>query len=197
MNIKRLKLKDLKPLEENTRHHGDNQIKHFRESLRQFGQTRAFVVDEDWNILVGNGMWSAMQGMDGFETVDCHVLKGLSDAQKRKLVLSDNKIYSLGADNYDVIEDWLQDFAMSGDTVIAGYDSETIEALARSANEVMESMETQGVLSRDVIESKKAKAHDDDAVAFATTDEMECVEANETRPLCPHCGAFLDGGGVV
>lgn len=195
MNIKKLNLKDLKPLEQNVRKHGDRQLEHFQNSLRQFGQTRAFVVDEKKTILVGNGMHEAMVRMGWEKPVDCHVVTDLSDAQKRKLILSDNKVFQLGSDNFDVIEQYLQEFADAGDFDIAGYDTETLESLARSADEVMESMTNYGRLEPE-------EAERIDKTDASEEGEAEIVFAqNEEEPedidmvICPHCGGAFPREG--
>ena len=47
MEIKKIKLSDMKPLEDNIRIHGENQIKHYIRSIKQFGQTKPIILDED------------------------------------------------------------------------------------------------------------------------------------------------------
>ena len=66
MDIQKIKLSDMKPLQENIRVHGENQIKHYIRSIKQFGQTKPIILDENYNILVGNGLYKAMTEM-GFE----------------------------------------------------------------------------------------------------------------------------------
>ena len=53
MKLEVVKLSDLKPLENNVRKHSDKQIDELIKSVEQFGQTRAMVIDEDNNILIG------------------------------------------------------------------------------------------------------------------------------------------------
>lgn len=194
MNIKKLKLSSLKPLEQNVRKHGDKQLEHFQNSLRQFGQTRAFVVDEQNNVLVGNGMHEAMTRMGWENPVDCHVVTGLSESQKRKLILSDNKVFQLGADNLDIIEQYLQEFADAGDFDVAGYDAETLESLARSADEVMASMESYGRLDEETVERIESSREDEtqDEIAFASSPDEE--EEDIDMIVCPHCGGAFPRG---
>jgi hypothetical protein len=195
MNIKKLKLSSLKPLEQNVRKHGDKQLEHFQNSLRQFGQTRAFVVDEQNNVLVGNGMHEAMTRMGWEKPVDCHVVSGLTEAQKRKLILSDNKVFQLGSDNFDVIEQYLQEFADAGDFDIAGFDPETLESLARSADEVMQDMTSYGRLDDETVERIESSREDEtqDEIAFASSPDEE--EEDIDMIVCPHCGGAFPRGG--
>lgn len=91
MNIQTLQLTDLKPLEVNVRKHTETQIKELIRSLEQFGQTRAIVIDEDNNILIGNGLHEAMTRA-GMKDAAVYRKSGLSDIEKKKLILADNKI---------------------------------------------------------------------------------------------------------
>lgn len=105
MKLEVVKINDLKPLEKNVRKHNDKQIDELIKSVEQFGQTRAMVIDEDNNILIGNGLYFALVKMNKAD-VQCYRKTGLSEVEKKKLILSDNKIYSLGADNYDEINNY-------------------------------------------------------------------------------------------
>lgn len=128
MNIVKVKIADLVPYQNNVRKHTDTQIDEMVRSLKAYGQTRAFVIDEENNVLVGNCMLMAMRKM-GMEEADAHVIKGLDEKQKAKLVLSDNKIYKLGVDDYEAIERMLTEFANADDFDVAGYDESIIREL--------------------------------------------------------------------
>ena len=58
--------------------------------MRRFGVTSPIVADENGNILCGVGRWLAAQKL-GLETVSVIEKSGLSDAEKRALMLADNK----------------------------------------------------------------------------------------------------------
>lgn len=195
MEIVKKKLSDLKPLERNVRKHGETQIEHFVESLKQFGQTRAFVIDEAGNILVGNGMHAAMSRMQWSGKVDCHVVRGLSEKDKRKLVLSDNKLFQLGTDDFDVINEMLQSIADEGDFNVAGYSSDVLEDMVKSSAELLSDAAEYGIVSDEVRVSKGERE--------ASVDEDEYREpVTPTAPTvyaCPCCGAALEfrGGDLV
>lgn len=141
MNIQKRHLTELKPLSRNARRHGARQIEHFVRSLNQFGQTRPFVIDEKGTILVGNGMHAAMTHAGGWDLVDCHVVTGLSEAQKKKLILSDNKVFQLGEDDFTAIDEMLTELAQAGDFDIAGYDAEVLESMVKDADAAVYDLE--------------------------------------------------------
>lgn len=135
MQITKKYLEQLKPLVENVRKHNPAQIKEIMRSLDQFGQTRPMVVDEDGNILVGNGLYMAMVER-GDKQADCYVLSGLTEPQKKKLILTDNKVYSLGQDDYDVIDKFIQEITIdAGDFDIAGFDEDILRSMSRDMQE--------------------------------------------------------------
>lgn len=195
MEIVKKKLSDLKPLEKNVRKHGETQIEHFVESLKQFGQTRAFVIDEAGNVLVGNGMHAAMTRMQWSGKVDCHVVRGLSEKDKRKLILSDNKLFQLGSDDFDVINEMLQSIADEGDFNVAGFSSDVLESLVKGAEDMLADAATYGILAEEERQEKARKE--------VTPQEDEYVGAPlpQVEPVytCPCCGARVEfrGGDLV
>lgn len=147
MKLEKIAIDKLVPLERNVRKHGEKQIEEFVKSLKQFGQIRPFVIDEENTVLIGNGMLEAMKRA-GMDTCQAYRVKGLSDLQKKKMVLTDNKIYSLGADNLDNIMDYLQEFADAGEFDIPGFDADGIEALTKTAGEMLDDAMQYGVAER-------------------------------------------------
>ena len=200
MKIEKMKLADLRPLEKNVRKHGEKQIEEFVKSLEVFGQTRPFVVDEENTILIGNGMFEAMK-LAGFEKCDVFRIKGLSELQKKKLVLTDNKIYSLGADNLDNIMDYLQEFADAGEFDLPGFDEEGIKALTRTAEEILDDamdyghIETESPVGKAAQRAAWAEGESPRPETMAETlaEEAAPGEAAESAPaiLCPNCGEVI------
>ena len=113
---------------ENVRLHSDAQIEEIGRSLRLFGQTRPVVVDENNVILAGNGMVMAMRRI-GMEQAEVLVKEGLTDLEKKELMLVDNKMYNLGVINSDVMFEFLAEIAQDGDFDVPGYDTDMLESL--------------------------------------------------------------------
>lgn len=157
MKIQKIKLTELKPLEQNVRKHSDKQIVELIRSVEQFGQTRAIVVDEKNNILIGNGLFMAMM-QAGLDEAFIYRKRGLTEIEKKKLILADNKTYSLGSDDYENIESYLEEITASGDFEIAGFDEDMLRNLMRDADEVLADVQNYGVLDQSVIEHKQQVA---------------------------------------
>ena len=127
MQTVKMKLSDLHKTDKNIRRHSEKQISEYIRSLEMFGQMRPFVVTEDGEILIGNGMYDAMTQM-GWEEGDAYVVSGLSKTQKRKLMMADNKVYELGFTDVGVLESLLID--LDGDFDIPGYDASLLDAIS-------------------------------------------------------------------
>lgn len=206
MKIEVLKLRELKPLEVNVRKHSEIQINELIRSLNQFGQTRAIVIDEDNNILIGNGLYEAMQKR-GDEKVDCYRVKGLSEKDKKKLILTDNKVYSLGLDNYENIEKYVQEITIDGDFDIAGFDADILKSMTRDISEIKVDMQNYGVIDADSlkkpvippatpnVQGNAAEAQDTGNVTpeytpASYTHEKQQVHSEKTV-ICPNCGEVI------
>ena len=61
-------LEDLKLAENNVRLHPKRQIEEYKRSLTKFGQTKNAVIDEDNNVLIGNGLVIAAREL-GWEEI--------------------------------------------------------------------------------------------------------------------------------
>lgn len=201
MNIERIKLKDLKPLEHNVRKHNDKQIDELIRSLQQFDQTRAMVVDEYNNILIGNGLFMALEKM-GKQECFCIRKLGLTEIQKKKLILSDNKIYGLGADDYQAINDYVQEITLSGDFDIAGFDDFVLENVVMTDEDAAEEMKDYGKIT-DVrfTEPVQPKAEQTVEMPVAPTpvpvhtppvnDEPITPTVEKRYVICPNCGEVI------
>ena len=103
MKVTKKPLAELHPPERNVRMHTDKQLKEFRRSVEMFGQIRPIVVDEGGTILAGNGLFETLLSM-GRTEADCYVVSGLTEAQKKKLMLADNRVFDLGVDDLAALD---------------------------------------------------------------------------------------------
>jgi len=147
VNIVTMKLSELHVPERNVRKHPEQQIKEFMRSVKMFGQTRPIVVDENKVILIGNGLYKALEKM-GVETAEVLVRDDLSEQEKKKLMIADNKIYSLGVDDLDAINDFIKELL---DYDVPGFDEELLEMMMADADEVTERITEYGLLEEDEV----------------------------------------------
>src|SRR3954471_9876951 len=85
------KLDDLLPSPRNARTHSDGQVAEIAGSIRAFGFSNPILVGEDRDVVAGHGRLAAARLL-GLGEVPVIVLGGLSDVQRRQLMLADNRI---------------------------------------------------------------------------------------------------------
>jgi DNA modification methylase len=81
----------LVPYERNARTHSQDQVGQIAAAMREWGFTNPLLVDEQDRILAGHGRLEAARLL-GLAEVPVVVVSGLTDAQRRALVLADNKL---------------------------------------------------------------------------------------------------------
>lgn len=204
MKLEVVKINDLKPLEKNVRKHNEKQIDELVKSVEQFGQTRAMVIDEDNNILIGNGLYFALVKMNKTD-VQCYRKTGLSEVEKKKLILSDNKIYSLGTDDYNEINNYIQDITAIGDFEIAGYDKLILEQMTATDEQVEEAISNYGVItdvkytqedpkqetSYKEQEIKNEPEIKNKPVTMVTETKVSAEKNEKKYIICPSCGEMI------
>ena len=201
-----LKLSELVRPERNIRIHTEKQLEEFERSVRMFGQIRPIVVDEKNTILAGNGLYETLLRM-GEEQALVYKYEDLTESQKKKLMIADNKIFSLGIENLDTLNEFLEE--LNGDLDIPGFDEEILKQMVADADEVTEKISEYGTLDEEEIqqikeanekrEQKELESASEEGKAIVQTDlpqqggqsaTMESPESAETRRfvICPKCG---------
>ena len=133
MNIVVKPLAELHHAECNARIHPEKQIAELKRSLERNGQTRLLVIDEDGTIWIGNGLYQAMREM-GMTEAHCIQVDGMSEADKKKMMLSDNQIFTLGATDMDALDALIRE--LSDDLDIPGYDEDFLKTMAADLEEI-------------------------------------------------------------
>lgn len=155
MEITTMKLADLLKPEKNVRIHTEQQLKEFQRSVKMFGQIRPIVVDENNIILAGNGLYDTLIAV-GKETADVYRYDNLTENQKKKLMIADNKIFSLGIENLETLNSFLED--LQGDLDIPGFDEEILKQMVSEAEDITDKLSEYGTLDDEEIQSIKENA---------------------------------------
>jgi ParB-like chromosome segregation protein Spo0J len=198
MNVVKMKLSVLKRPERNVRMHTEKQLVELERSVKMFGQIRPIVVDDGLVILAGNGLYETLLRL-GWEEADVLKMEGLTENQKKKLMLADNKIYGLGVDDLESFDIFLEE--LKDDLDIPGFDESLLRSMVSQAGEVSEKLQEYGTLDDSEIEEIKAARERKDLIMTsgvsqddAGEDETESAAADEEREpvrkfvVCPHCG---------
>lgn len=147
-----MKLKDLVRPERNIRIHTEKQLAEFERSVRMFGQIRPIVVDENNIILAGNGLYETLLRMNREEAL-IYKYEDLTEAQKKKLMIADNKIFSLGIENLDTLNEFLEE--LEGDLDIPGFDEDILRQMVADADEITEKISEYGTLDEEEVRKIK------------------------------------------
>lgn len=205
MEIITMKLTDLVKPEKNVRIHTEQQLAEFQRSVKMFGQIRPIVIDEKNVILAGNGLYDTLIAM-GKETAEVYRYDNLTENQKKKLMVADNKIFSLGIDNLDTLNSFLED--LQGDLDIPGFDEEILKQMVSEAEDITDKLSEYGTLDEEEIQAIKENAERKEQQIQKMESEQESVpqETVLTQPdsvtndneektaeesqyvICPKCG---------
>lgn len=188
MKTKEIKISELKHPEKNAREHPEAQIREIMRSLKEFGQTRPMLVDENNVVLIGNGLLEAMKAM-GRRAASCIVVIGWSDAKKKKAMLADNKIFSMGRDNTDILSEIIKE--LDEDALdIPGFEDDFLENLRNfEENAPLDSM----FVDYRMHENGELSPVDDYSNNSAEIDVPDIPRlSNPQKPrkfvVCPQCG---------
>lgn len=105
MELKTLKIKDIHPYERNARKN-DQAVDAVAKSIEQCSYVAPIVVDENHVILAGHTRWKALKKL-GHTECECIVKDGLTEEQKKKYRLLDNKTNELAEWDFDLLADEL------------------------------------------------------------------------------------------
>ena len=208
MKVVQKKLSELRKLEKNIRRHSPKQITEYVRSVKMFGQIRPLVIDEDGVILAGNGLYDALISM-GEEKADCYVISDLTETQKKKLMLADNRVYELGMTDTEVFDEIIR--SLGGDVDGPGWDAdllETLNASVREVNAMVDSYgsyqpEDMGRYNREPQNGALQQGSDgpQSASLSAAAPEVETPQSaaqtvSARYVICPKCGERIEIGGV-
>jgi len=107
MEIKMIKVDDLKPYENNPRFN-DDAVEYVARSIKEFGFKVPMVIDKDNTIVAGHTRYKASLEL-GLKEVPCIVADDLTDEQIKAFRLADNKVSEQAGWNYDLLDLELDD----------------------------------------------------------------------------------------
>ena len=129
MKVEQRKIEALIPYVNNSRTHSDEQVAQIAASVREFGWTNPILVDGQNGIIAGHGRLAAARKL-GLTEVPVIVLDHLSEAQKKALIIADNKLASNAGWDDEMLRLELGDLQEMGfDATIAGFTTEELDAL--------------------------------------------------------------------
>jgi DNA modification methylase len=127
-------LSDLKEFPGNPRRHPAAQITALMKSIRRFW-TNPILVDEAGTILAGHGRWEAAKRL-GMTKVPTVMVSGLSDSDKRAVVIADNRLPEQAVWDFDLLRGHFQDLIqLDFDVELTGFSTGEIDLLIDGAQQ--------------------------------------------------------------
>jgi DNA modification methylase len=118
----------LVPSARNARTHSEAQVAEIAGSIRTFGFTNPILVGEDGDVVAGHGRLAAARQL-GLADVPVILLKGLSELQRRQLMLADNRIALNAGWDLEMLSLELKDLSGLGvDLSTLGFTSQELAA---------------------------------------------------------------------
>ncbi|MBH8609322.1 ParB/Srx family N-terminal domain-containing protein [Thermoactinomyces sp. CICC 10521] len=198
MKTEKIKLTELRNPEKNVRIHPKKQIQEMIRSVKMFGQIRPLIVDENNVILAGNGLYEALKEM-GVTEADVLRVTHLTDKQKKKLMLADNRVYSLGIDDNKAMLEILGE--LKDELDIPGFDDDLLKDLLGDLEDTEQQLADYGKLDEAEIEEFQEAAERKEAMMEKA--KQQAVEEKQEPPSsppteskrtihCPHCGGRIE-----
>ncbi len=211
MERRQIAVADLIDHPKNPNLHPKEQIEDIAKSIKEYGQYYPIIVDEGNMILAGHGKRKALELL-GEKMADCIVMHGLSDKQKKKLLLSDNKIQQFSFLDHEIEEDLIREI---DDTDIIGYNEEYIHDLIAPITvdnigmEPAKPLQEYSTEARQMNTKPEVPQTQDGSPAPApapqetpTDDLGNPTKADDENPMasftakhtmrCPHCGGIIE-----
>lgn len=184
MNNITMKLSDMVRPEKNVRIHTEQQLREFERSVKMFGQIRPIVVDENNVILAGNGLYETLIRL-GYEEAMVYQFTDLTENQKKKLMIADNKIFSLGIENLDTLNSFLED--LQGDLDIPGFDSDILKQMVSEAEDITDKISEYGTLDDEEIKAIKERNEKQESAGAvpAATPSNTATQTTLSAPTIP------------
>ncbi len=134
-SVEHWSLQRLIPYARNARTHDEGQVSQIAGSIAEFGFVNPILVGDDNVIIAGHGRLLAAQQL-GLEKVPVIVLGHLTEAQRRALVIADNKIAENAGWNEELLQLELAELRdLDFDLELIGFSDEELDALLESEPE--------------------------------------------------------------
>ena len=127
----KINIDEIKPYERNARIHSSKQIKQIMEAIKAFGFTNPLLIDDENNLIAGHGRLEAVKQLNIIDFKDkpikelpAIIITGLSEADKKALIIVDNKIAENARWDYDLLQAEFQELeAINYDLDLMGFDN--------------------------------------------------------------------------
>lgn len=183
---KTVELAKLIPYEKNPNVHPKEQIAAMAKSIETYGQYYPIIVDEDMRILCGHGKVLALQYLGKTEG-EVRILRGLTDKQKLKIVIEDNKIQSMSYVEFTKIEDIIREI---GDVDIIGFGTDYLDAIINESVKDNMGVDFSQPAAKPQSNEKQVENIPQERRDDQDEERSDIESGMQTARtiICPHCG---------
>lgn len=161
MEIKYIKIGDLKPYEKNPRYN-DEAVEYVANSIKKFGFKVPIIIDKNNTIVAGHTRYKASKEL-GLKEVPCIVADDLTDEQIKAFRLADNKVSEKASWNLELLGEEIKGLAeldfniddltqlgfgsfelsmLENDVEPEGYDDDLIEEYSENSDDFLKNKRT-------------------------------------------------------
>lgn len=113
VSMRQVRIADLIPYEQNAKRHGKEQLAKLERCIRELGFIFPCLIDKEYNVIAGHGRIQAAKAA-GLEKVPCVFIEGLTEEERRRYIIEDNRISEFGDWDMNVLEAELRDLSEKG-----------------------------------------------------------------------------------
>ena len=144
MEIKQVKIVDLKPYDKNARTHSPKQVEEIARSIKVFGFTNPVLIDQKNMIIAGHGRVMGAKEL-GMTEVPVIRIEYLSEAEKRAYILADNKLAEKAGWDKEILAIELQELMIiedDFDITLTGFETPEIDLILDLDNATDEELDS-------------------------------------------------------
>lgn len=127
----KINIDKIKPYEKNARTHSTKQLEQIMNSIKAYGFTNPLLIDENSNLIAGHGRLEAVKQLNRVDfknnplmELPAIIITGLSEADKKALIIADNQIALNAGWDYEVLALELKEFEeLNYDLDLLGFDN--------------------------------------------------------------------------
>lgn len=114
----KINIDKIKPYEKNARTHSNKQLEQIMNSIKAYGFTNPLLIDENNNLIAGHGRLEAVRQLNRVDfknnplmELPAIIIEGLSEADKKALIIADNQIALNAGWDYEILSQELNELA--------------------------------------------------------------------------------------
>ena len=112
----------------NPRKRDPRSIQEIAKSIEEFGFVQPIVTDEQYNVIIGHGRLQAAKKLN-LKTVPVIIAKNLTEQQKKRLQIADNRLSELSMWDETLLSIQLEEIMLTEPLEIPGFDFEELDDL--------------------------------------------------------------------